>query len=467
MKPAAKAKKESTGVSARAAELLHERELRRIIDTVVRLAKSTGAQETEVHVDEVADALTRFANNAIHQNVAEHGLTVSIRTVADGRTARVTTNRIDEDSLRAAIEASLSLAHSEPKDPRLLPMPRRQRYRIVRRFIKPTAFLSVEERARIVRRACDLAVKKGQVAAGIFSSGQRQSALGNSRGLFAAYRETHSEFSITAQEGSAASWAKANSADVRAFDPQILAARACEKAHLAVNSRELAPGRYTVILEPAAVLDLVGFLFYDFSATALEDKRSCLNERMGKQLFGQNISIADDVYHPLQQGAPFDGEGLPRQRVQLVDRGVPKNLVYSRAAAQAARKQPTGHGFALPNEYGEAPMNLVFGGGDSSVEKMIASTDHGLLVTRLWYIREVDPYEKVMTGMTRDGLFLVENGRVTTAVRNFRFNQSLIEMLKNVELLGPAVRATGEEAFEMVVPAMKVRDFYFSEVTKF
>ncbi len=447
--------------------LLHERDLRRIIETVLRLAKSAGAEETEVHVDEVADALTRFANNAIHQNVAEHGLTVSIRTVADGRTARATTNRMDEDSLRSAIEASLSLAHSQPKDPRLLPMPRKQRYRRVNRFIKRTAKFSAEERARAVRRACDLALKKGQVAAGIYSNGQRQSALGNSRGLFAASRETHSEFSITMQEAPAASWAKANSADVRAFDPQKLAARASEKAHLAVNARELAPGRYTVILEPAAVLDLVGFLFYDFAATALEDKRSCLNERMGKQLFGPNISISDDVYHALQQGAPFDGEGIPRQQVLLVDRGIPRNLVYSRAAAKAAHKQPTGHGFALPNEYGEAPMNLVFSGGDTTMEKMIASTDRGLLVTRLWYIREVDPYEKVMTGMTRDGLFLVENGRVAGAARNFRFNQSLIEMLKNVELLGPAVRAAGEESFEMVVPPMKVHGFHFSEVTKF
>jgi PmbA protein len=463
MKSAPKSKK----ASAASSDLLPERELRRIADTVLRLAKSTAAEETEVHVDEVANALTRFANNAIHQNVAEHGLTVSIRTVIDGRTARATTNRLDEDSLRAAIEASLSLAHSQPKIHNLLPMPGKQRHRRVNRFIKQTAALSAEDRAHAVRRACDLAVKKGQVAAGIFSNGQSQSALSNSRGLFAAYRETHSEFSVTMQEGSAASWAKANAADVRAFDPQKLAARAGEKAHLAVNARELAPGRYTVILEPAAVLDLVGFLFYDFAATALADKRSCLNERMGKQLFGQNISITDDVYHGLQQGAPFDGEGVPRQRVVLVDRGIPRNLVYSRAAAKGARKQPTGHGFALPNEYGEAPMNLVFSGGGSSVEKMVASTDRGLLVTRLWYIREVDPYEKVMTGMTRDGLFLVENGHVTGAARNFRFNQSLIEMLKDVELLGPAVRATGEEAFEMVVPAMKVGNFHFSEVTKF
>ena len=467
MKPAAKSKKAPSGASIASAELLSERELRRISDSVLRLAKSSGAEETEVHLDEVANTLTRFANNAIHQNVAEHGLTVSIRTVADGRTARATTNRIDEDSLRSAIEVALSLAHSQPKDARLLPMPAKRRCRAANHFIKPTAALSAEDRARAVRRACDLAVKNGQVAAGIYSNGQDQSALGNSRGLFAAYRETHSEFSITVQEGPAASWAKANSADVRAFNPQKLAARACEKAHLAVNARELPPGRYTVILEPAAVLDLVGFLFYDFAATALEDKRSCLNDRMGKQLFGQNITITDDVYHPLQQGAPFDGEGLPRQRVQLVDRGVPKNLVYSRAAAKAASKQPTGHGFALPNEYGEAPMNLVFGGGNSSIEKMVASTERGLLVTRLWYIREVDPYEKVMTGMTRDGLFLVENGKITSAVRNFRFNQSLIELLQNVEAMGPAVRATAEEAFEMVVPAMKVHGFHFTEPTKF
>jgi PmbA protein len=468
MSPLPKPRKASVGTSAASSpQLLSAHELRRIIDTVLRLAKSAGADETEVHVDETADSLTRFANNAIHQNVAERGLNVSIRTVVDSRTARATTNRLDEDSLGAAIDASLSLAYSQPKDPHVLPLPGKQRYPEVQRFAKDTAALTPEQRARAVRRACDLAIQNGQVAAGIFASGLQQSALGNSRGLFAAYRETHSEFSITMQETPAASWAKANASSVSGFDPQELAQRASEKAHMAVDARELPPGRYTVILEPAAVLDLVGFLFYDFSATALEDKRSCLNGRMGKPLFGKNIFVTDDAYHPLQLGTPFDGEGMPRQRVLLVDRGVPKNLVYSRASAKSAGKKPTGHGFALPNEYGEAPMNLVFAGGDSSLEKMVSSTDRGLLVTRLWYIREVDPYEKVMTGMTRDGLFLVENGKVSTAVRNFRFNQSILEMLRNVEQLGKAVRATGEEAFEMVVPAMKVRDFHFSEVTKF
>src|SRR5258707_12364772 len=288
MKIAPGARNKLSGRKSRGAELLPQRELRGIVDTVLRLAKSTLAEETEVHVDEVADALTRFAKNGIHQNVFERGVTVSVRTVTDGRTARATTNRLDEDSLRGTIQASLSLAHSQPKDPRLLPMPGKQRYRQVNRFMKATAALTPEERARAVRRACDLAAKKGQVAAGIFSSGQSQTGVGNSRGLFATYCETHSQFSITMQEDPAASWAKADSADVRAIDPQKLAEKASEKAHLAVKTKELAPGRYSVILEPAAVLDPAGFLFYDFAATALADKPTWLNERMGKQLFGEN-----------------------------------------------------------------------------------------------------------------------------------------------------------------------------------
>jgi predicted Zn-dependent protease len=220
-------------------------------------------------------------------------------------------------------------------------------------------------------------------------------------------------------------------------------------------------------LEPAAVLDLVGFLFYDFAGTAVLDQRSCFNNRIGKKMMGENITLRDDVTHPLQSGAPFDGEGMPRQKVQLVERGVPKNLVYARATARKMKAKPTGHGFALPNDVGEAPVNLVFDGGKSSVTDMVASTDRGILLTRLWYIREVDPYEKILTGMTRDGSFLVENGRVTAGIRNFRFNQNILEMLSSVEQLGPAVRAAGEESFEMVVPAMKVRNFHFTEVTKF
>jgi PmbA protein len=451
----------------RVAMLRPQRELRDIGAAVLRLAKKWGAPETEVHIVESIQALTRFANNAIHQHVAEQGLVVSIRTSAEGRTARVTTNRVEEDALRAAIEDCLSLASHQPKDSRLLPMPGKQKYRTVHRFHSGTASLTSEERARAVKSVCQFAEKKGQVAAGIFSSGQNQSVLVNSRGLFAAYRHTHATFSVTMQQGSAASWAKANSGDVGQFDSLELAKLASAKAAQAQDPTGLAPGPFTVILEPAAVLDLVGFLFYDFAATAVADKRSCLSGRLGKAIFGKNITITDDAFHPQQLGAPFDGEGMPRQRVVLVDCGVARNLVYSRRSAKQKGMKGTGHGFPLPNEYGEAPLNLVVGGGKTSVEEMIASTDRGLLVTRLWYIREVDPYEKIMTGMTRDGLFQIERGRIVRSVKNFRFNQSVLEMLKNVESLGPARRATGEEAFEMVVPPMKIGNFHFSEVTKF
>jgi predicted Zn-dependent protease len=246
-----------------------------------------------------------------------------------------------------------------------------------------------------------------------------------------------------------------------------MARAAAGKAHFSREPVELPPGAYTVILEPAAVLDLVGQMFGDFSATAISDGRSFLRDRIGQKLFGDNIAIYDDAYHPLQAGAPFDGEGLPRRKFALVDQGVVRDVAFCRQAAHAAGVQPTGHGFPLPNESGEAPMNIVIAGGATPIEAMIASTARGILVTRLWYIREVDPYEKIMTGMTRDGTFLIEDGHVSRGVRNFRFNQALPEMLSNVEALSPEERASGEEAFDMVVPAMKVRDFHFTEVTRF
>jgi predicted Zn-dependent protease len=274
-------------------------------------------------------------------------------------------------------------------------------------------------------------------------------------------------------------WQKANSPDVGNLHPEALAEIAARKALESATPRELPAGKYTVILEPAAVLDIVGFMFWDLGGQAILDERSFLNNRIGTRLFGENINIYDDGAHPLQSGAPYDGEGMCRQRVQLVENGVVKRVVYARGTAEKMKKsghaskvgpiEPTGHGFLLPNEMGEMPMNIVFGEPQNpqTVEEMIHSTERGVLVTRLWYIREVDPYEKILTGMTRDGTFFIENGKVAGGVRNFRFNESLIHMLSNVEAMGKLVRASGEESFDMVVPAMKVRDFNFTEVTKF
>ena len=438
-----------------------------IFDYAVQAARKLGVRDVEVIISCRRAALTRFANNSIHQNVAERAGEVSVRAVWDGRTARASTNRFDQEAVAEATERAISLTRATSPDTDLLPMAEPSVITPVDRFSPCTAECTPRERADAAAAAIAEAERLSLNAAGIYSTESAEEALFNSRGVNAWHQETMARFSITAMGADSSGWAKGSAVDRGAIDPVAMARQAAAKASRSANPREAPPGRYTVILEPAAVLDLVGQMFADFSATALADQRSFLTERIGTQLFGENITIGDEVFHPLQAGPPFDFEGVPRRRIRLVDRGRPVDVVYSRAAAHRAGRGATGHGFPLPNEIGEMPLNLVIAGGDVSVDRMIQSTARGLLITRLWYIREVDPYEKIMTGMTRDGTFLIEDGAVVCGVRNLRFNQGLIELLRNVEALSPAVRASGEETFDMVVPAMKAHNFLFTEVTRF
>ena len=438
-----------------------------IFSQVVDAARELGVAEVEAIIAGGEDALTRFANNAIHQNVAARDTNLSVRPVIDGRTARATTNRLDPDGIRKVVAEAVAITRLTAPDPDLQPLAGPAEYQPAERWFEATARVTPRERALAVAEAIRVVEGAGQTAAGIYSTGDSFFAVIDSRGLSAWHRETMARFSITAMASGSSGWAKAGACYHGDLDPVQLAAAASNKAASSHSPRELPPGRYTVILEPAAVLDLAGQMFGDFSATAVRDGRSFLNDRIGRKVFGENIDIYDDAYHPLQSGAPFDGEGVPRQPLTLVEGGVVKEIAYSRQAAAQAGVAPTGHGFPLPNELGEAPLNIVIAGGDSSVEEMVASTERGILVTRLWYIREVDPYQKAFTGMTRDGTFLVEAGRIAAGLRNFRFNQSLMEMLSNVEALSQPVRASGEESPDMVVPAMKIRDFHFTEVTRF
>jgi predicted Zn-dependent protease len=440
---------------------------RRIHETIERFARAAGIRDVETLIGSRSEALTRFANNTIHQNVADRGRWASVRVQIDRKTARATTNRFDEASLQRAVEASIALTKAVEPDPQVLPMFEAAPITPVTRHFESTANATPEHRASAVTEAIRTVEAEGQTAAGIYSTEEEIEAMFNSHGLSAYHTETMSRFSITAMAGDSSGWAKASATELSQMSPLQLAKSAATKSRLSKSPRELPADKYTVILEPAAVLDLVGQIFGDFSATAIADQRSFLTDRIGQQLFGKNITIFDDVYHPMQAGSSFDGEGVPRERLVLVEEGVPRQVAYSRASAKQAGVEPTGHGFPLPNEAGEMPVNIVIAGGNTSLEDMIASTDRGILVTRLWYIREVDPYEKIMTGMTRDGTFLIENGELVCGVRNFRFNESVIELLNHVEALSPSVRASGEEAFDMVVPAMKVSDFNFTEVTRF
>ncbi|HEY4054446.1 MAG TPA: TldD/PmbA family protein [Terriglobales bacterium] len=453
-------------------------------DIFARIRKYATGDEIECLFYGGHSALTRFANNTIHQNVAEENYGVSVRTVFGGRTARATTNRFDEESLRDVVKSSEALARVQEPDTDLLPVPESDKslqptQSAPSRHFAETAALSPAERADGVAQIVAVAQKYKLTAAGIFASSESVEGIFNSRGLSRWHTQTSAEISITMLAPDSSGWQKANSPNVASLNPVDLAQVAAEKAAKSAIPREIPAGKYTVILEPAAVLDTVGFGFSDFGGLAILDQRSFLNNRIGSQLFGENINIWDDVSHPQQSGSPFDGEGVARQKLKLIGNGVVKRLVYARASAEKMKKsehaakvgpiEATGHGFPIPNEMGEAPMNIVFEAphDPKTVEEMIASTERGILVTRLWYIREVDPYEKILTGMTRDGTFLVENGKIVCGLRNFRFNQSLIEMLSNVEQMSTPVRTSGEESFDMVVPAMKVRDFNFTEVTKF
>ncbi len=353
----------------------------------LRLSRYSNADGMEMLIAGGHSALTRFANNTIHQNVEEENYVVSVRTVIGRKTARATTNKLDEASLRRAVESAEAMTEVQVEDPDLLPMapasmtdgPPTERY------FENTAALTPEDRASAVESIVGVAKKNNLTTAGIFSSSRSVEAILNSRGLSTFHAQTSSEVSITMLAGDSSGWQKANSPDARNLDPVALAETAARKARDSASPREVPPGKYTVILEPAAVLDLVGFMFFDFGGLAILDQRSFLTNRVGTKLFGENITVDDDVYHPLQSGAPFDGEGVHRQPVRLVENGVVRNLVYARATAEKMKKSehaskvgrigPTGHGFPLPNEIGEAPLNIVFEAGPEASRRTVDADD--------------------------------------------------------------------------------------------
>ena len=440
-----------------------------IVEQVLDYAKGK-AQGTEVTVESSNHSTSRFANNSMTQNQAQERSVVSVRVLKNGRQARLSTDDLSSAAIRKLVDDAVFATKFLEKDESLLPLPSppKHDYPKVNRFDKDTAELTPADRAKAVKEIIKIASADGLEAAGVISSRAGLIAMGNSKGLFATHKETYCLGSITMNKDGSTGWVKAEEIKFADLDYKAMARRAADKALANRDPIEVPPGKYRVILEPSAVLDLLFYLAWDFAATSHLDKLSCFVGRMGEKVFGENVSIVDDCTHPLQSGAPFDGEGLIRQRVNLVENGVLKNLVCGRKSAKKMNLKETGHGLSEPNVEGEIPVNIVIAGGNSSLEKMIQSQEKAILLTRVWYIREVDPTAKIVTGMTRDGSFLIENGKIVAALKNLRFNQSLIDLLNNVVDMGPAQRvAGGEEGNAQVVPAMLVDNFNFSSITTF
>ena len=436
-------------------------EAQRILDMV--MAQSS-ADETEATLSSRHSALTRFAENVIHQNVEEHDAGLTVRTILGKRIGEASTNRLDEEAIRRVVEDAMEIARFAPEDADLLPRIGPQNYRKVEAYdagTSPEAF-GPASRTDAVAGVIEKAKESGLKTAGAFSNEARSFAVANSEGVFAYYRGTGANFSVTAMAEDSSGWAEQEARSIAEIEPQRLGRIAIEKARASRNPREVEPGEYTVVLEPAAVEGIVGWLTLGYNALEVDEGRSFLTGKVGTKIAGEHITLYSDPYHPLHQGAPFDGEGMPTEALTLVVRGVAKDLAYDRVTAKRKGVAPTGHSSGGRSANGARPSYMVLEGGEVPLEEMIRSTERGILVTRFWYENLLDRMKLIVTGMTRDGLFWIEDGKVRYAIKNFRFNQSVLEFLSHVEMMSEPVLVAG-----MVVPAMKVQGFRFTSGTAF
>ncbi len=448
--------------------MLGKDKLGEIADRVLTL--STGDQ-TEVLISSYDEHLTRFAVNRIHQNVSETDATVRVRVVFGKKVGVALGNDLDGEALQRVVESAETVAHFQQDNPDFHSLPGAQAVREVNAYAEPTAACTPQARARGVATICSHARDHGLEASGAFSTSVEEIMVANSLGVSAYHRGTvaHIVTVITGETGSG--YAAAGAMDVSTLDPEAVGRVAIEKAVRSSNPTDIDPGNYTVILEEEAVADMLFTLAYlGFGALAVQEGRSFMNGRFGEQITGENISIWDDGHDPRGLMLPFDFEGVPKQRVMLIEHGIAKGVVYdSFTAGREESRLSTGHSLPAPNTFGPYPMNLFMAPGRSTKEEMLASTERGIWVTRFHYTNAVHPIQTVLTGMTRDGTFLIENGQITRPLKNLRFNQSILEALNQAEMLGSEPRLVKSDwgSTGTCVPAAKIHGFRFTGTTEF
>lgn len=424
-----------------------------------------GADGVEVLFMHEWGGLTRFASSSIHQSTAREDTGVRVRVITGGRQAVAAANDFTREGAAAAARSALEMARVSSPDPAFPGLaPRADASERPGAFDEATASASPTQRAEAVATLVG-AVEDGFHAAGAIDTTAVEVAVATTEGQFcyAASTQTSASTVVSGGEGGAGT-AEVAAARFDELDPGAVGRTAFEKARDGQRPRALDPGRYDVILEPLAVTTLVSFLGYmGFGGRAIAEGRSPFSAKAGERVAGENVTIVDDALSPLTLGFPFDFEGTPKQRVALIEQGVFRGGVHDRRSAREAGVESTGHALPAPNPEGPLPLNLFLETGGSSVEDMIASTKRGLLVTRFHYTNIVHPIETTITGMTRDGTWLVEDGHVAHPVRNFRFTQSILEALSNVEAIGRESVIASEFFFAASrVPALKVAGFNFS-----
>jgi len=429
-----------------------------------RVLKLSAADETRVTVVSGWSGNTRFADANITTSGGADDTSVTVTATIGKRRASATTNVLDDDSLKRVTDLAARLARLAPEDPELMPELGPQSHASVPAYVERTAGLDPEVRAAAVQRAVAAAAAGGKTAGAIFSAGfieanVRSIAVATSRGLFAYHRTTDANFSMTARtaDGTGSGWASAGARDSARVDTAAIGRIAAQKAVASRNPGAIEPGFYTAVLEPQAVNDLVPLLANALTARTADEGRSPFSKpgggsRIGEKVVDERVTLYSDPADPALLGQPFDNDGLPVGRTVWIEKGILRNLVYSRFWAQKQGKQPTGSA-----QIG----GLALIGGSRTTEELIAGCERGILVTHFFYVRSLEPRTVLFTGLTRDGTFLIEQGKITRALKNFRWNESPLLMLNRLEDIGRS-EAT---AAGRLMPALRIRRFDFSSLS--
>jgi len=434
--------------------ILTEPQARQLIEKTLSLAS---ADEVRVNLSGGRSRNTRFAVNTITTCGDRDDLSVSVTAYFGKRHATASGSETDDAALRRVVANAQELARVAPEDPEYVPELGPQEFLPIRPYFESTARAGSELGVEVARSAIEPALASGLTVAGFLEFGHGFDAVGNNKGLFGYYPSSDTRYSVTARtaDGQGSGWASDNSRDIAELDFAAASRRAIQKALASRSPVTLQPGVYPVILEPAAVEEFLSYAIWSMNARNADEGRSFYakkggGNKIGEKIVGENVTMRSDPARREVLGAPFSGDGLPAKPYVWVEKGVLQRLMYDRYWAQKQGKEPTGW-----------PPNLIFEGGDASLDELIASTDKALLVTRFWYIRHLDPQTLLVTGLTRDGVFLVEGGHITNAVKNFRFNETPIAVLDKVTGLTRPMRIGNS-----LLPALRAAEFTFSSLSE-
>lgn len=441
--------------------IINEKEAKKLLKKVLSFSK---ADECECNLNGQLTGNIRYARNTVSTAGEVSDMTLAVQSTFGKRVGVATINEFDDASLEKVVRRAEELARLAPENPEYMPILGPQTYAESNTYFKSTANVTPEYRAQAAEDGILPSKKNKLVASGFLTDSHTMSAVMNSKGLFAYNQDTNVSFSATirTEDGKGSGWVTRDYSDVKKMNTAKASKIAIEKSLGSVDAKELEPGKYTVILEPAASVGLLGRLFGSMNQRSADEGRSFLSykakegekdaptNKLGHKMFDERVNLYSDPHHPEVPTATFSGDGAPVKKTYWIKDGKIENFRNSRYWAD---KSGTAYN---PTTAGQFLMT----GGDASLEDMIKDTRRGILVTRLWYIRQLDPQSLLFTGLTRDGTFYIENGKIKYPVKNFRFNESPIVMLNNIEAMGKPVRINGN-----MVPPMKIRDFTFSSLS--